>query len=126
MIEFRDVTKIFGSGETRVPAVNGLSFTIPRGAFWALMGPSGSGKSTVLHLIAGLTPPTSGSVLVEGADVARMTRKEAAAFLVEEVLADTVSSRKVFASPTRGGRASTPSSSSRRPTPRGRCARSSR
>ena len=79
MIEFRDVTKVFGSGETRVVAVNGLSLTIPRGAFWALMGPSGSGKSTILHLIAGLTPPTSGSVLVEDVDVARMSRKEAAA-----------------------------------------------
>ena len=79
MIEFRDVTKVFGSGETRVVAVNGLSLTIPRGAFWALMGPSGSGKSTILHLIAGLTPPTSGRVLVEDVDVARMSRKEAAA-----------------------------------------------
>ncbi len=79
MIEFRDVTKVFGSGETRVLAVDGLSFTIPRGAFWALIGPSGSGKSTVLHLIAGLTPPTSGSVLVERADVAHMTPTQAAA-----------------------------------------------
>jgi len=79
VIEFRDVTKVFGSGETRVVAVNNLSLTILRGAFWALMGPSGSGKSTILHLIAGLTPPTSGSVLVEDVDVARMSRKEAAA-----------------------------------------------
>jgi putative ABC transport system ATP-binding protein len=79
MIEFRNVTKVFGSGETRVIAVSDLSFTIPPGAFWALMGPSGSGKSTVLHLIAGLTAPTSGSVLVEGADVAAMTQRQVAA-----------------------------------------------
>jgi len=79
VIEFRDVTKIFGAGETRVLAVNALSFTIPRSAFWALMGPSGSGKSTILHLIAGLTPPTSGSVLVESADVATMNSAQAAA-----------------------------------------------
>jgi putative ABC transport system ATP-binding protein len=78
VIEFRSVAKIFGSGETRVTAVNDLSFTIPRGAFWALMGPSGSGKSTILHLIAGLTLPTSGSVLVEGADVAAMNSAQAA------------------------------------------------
>jgi putative ABC transport system ATP-binding protein len=79
VIEFRGVSKVFGSGETRVAAVNDLSLTIPRGAFWALMGPSGSGKSTILHLIAGLTPPTSGSVLVEGSDVARMNSAQAAA-----------------------------------------------
>ena len=79
MIEFRGVTKIFGSDDTRVTAVNDLTLTIPSGAFWALMGPSGSGKSTVLHLIAGLTPPTSGSVLVEGADVTRMNSAQAAA-----------------------------------------------
>jgi putative ABC transport system ATP-binding protein len=78
MIEYRHVTKIFGTGETAVKAVNDLSFTIERGDFWSLMGPSGSGKSTVLHLIAGLTPPTSGAVLVEGHDVAAMSSKEAA------------------------------------------------
>jgi putative ABC transport system ATP-binding protein len=61
-----------------VTAVDDLSFTIERGDFWSLMGPSGAGKSTVLHLIAGLTPPTSGAVLVEGRDVARMSSKEAA------------------------------------------------
>jgi putative ABC transport system ATP-binding protein len=79
VIEFRNVTKVFGSGETEVRAISGLSFQLPPGAFWALMGPSGSGKSTVLHLIAGLTPPTSGSVLVEGKDVARMSSAESAA-----------------------------------------------
>ncbi len=78
MIEFRGVTKIFGTGETRVVAVNDLSLAIPRGTFWSLMGPSGSGKSTILHLIAGLTAPTRGSVLVEGADVAAMSSAEAA------------------------------------------------
>ena len=79
MIEFRGVRKVFGSGDTCVTAVNDLSLTIPRGAFWALMGPSGSGKSTILHLIAGLTSPTNGSVLVEGADVAKMNSAQAAA-----------------------------------------------
>jgi putative ABC transport system ATP-binding protein len=79
VISFRNVTKTFGSGATAVCAVNDLSFTIPQGEFWTIMGPSGSGKTTVLHLIAGLTPPTSGSVLVGGDDVARMTPAEAAA-----------------------------------------------
>ena len=78
MIEFRDVTKIFGSGPTTVRAVDRLSFLMPAGAFWAFMGPSGSGKSTVLHLIAGLTVPSSGTVLVDGCDVARLSRRETA------------------------------------------------
>jgi putative ABC transport system ATP-binding protein len=79
MIEFRSVTKVFGKGGTAVRAVDSLSFACPKGAFWAFMGPSGSGKSTVLHMIAGLTPPTSGKVLVEDRDVAQMTSAEAAA-----------------------------------------------
>jgi len=78
VIEFCKVTKVFGAGDTAVPAIQDLSFECGEGAFWAIMGPSGSGKSTVLHMIAGLTPPTSGSVLVEGADVARMTSAQAA------------------------------------------------
>jgi putative ABC transport system ATP-binding protein len=78
MIEFRDVTKVFGSGATQVTAVNRFSFRCPQGAFYSLTGPSGSGKSTVLHLIAGLTTPTSGTVLVEGNDVAKMTAAESA------------------------------------------------
>ena len=78
MIEFQSVTKVFGSGATQVRAVNCLSFSCPKGAFLALTGPSGSGKSTVLHLAAGLTPPTTGTVCVDGADVAKMTTTESA------------------------------------------------
>lgn len=78
MIAFRKVTKTFGSGATTVRAVNDLTFTLPQGQFWTIMGPSGSGKTTVLHLIAGLTLPSSGAVLVGGDDVARMTSAEAA------------------------------------------------
>ena len=79
MIAFRHVSKVFGTGDTVVRAVDNLSFECPAGGFWALTGPSGSGKSTVLHLIAGLTAPTSGRVLVDGADVAGMTAAESAA-----------------------------------------------
>ncbi len=79
MIEFQHVTKVFGSGPTAVKAVDDLSFTITLGDFWALMGPSGSGKSTVLHLLAGLTPPTSGKVFVDGIDVSDVGPSGAAA-----------------------------------------------
>jgi putative ABC transport system ATP-binding protein len=85
MIDFQDVTKEFGDGPTTVHAVDHLSFTVPRGGFWALMGPSGSGKSTVLHLIAGLATPTAGAVLVDGRNVARLTRREAAIMRRREV-----------------------------------------
>jgi putative ABC transport system ATP-binding protein len=78
MIEFQGVTKIFGSGPTKVAAVNDLSFVCPTRSFVALTGPSGSGKSTVLHLSAGLTPATSGRVLTDGIDVATLTPAEAA------------------------------------------------
>ena len=76
---FRNVTKVFGSGASAVRAVNDLSFSLSRGEFGSLMGPSGSGKTTVLHLIAGLTAPTGGSIIVDGDDVARMTATDAAA-----------------------------------------------
>jgi putative ABC transport system ATP-binding protein len=79
VIALRNVTKSFGEGPTAVRAIDELTLTCPSGAFWALMGPSGSGKSTVLHLIAGLTPPSSGQLLVDGADVAAMTPAESAA-----------------------------------------------
>jgi putative ABC transport system ATP-binding protein len=78
MIEFRHVTKIFGSGATKVTAVNDLSLDCAPGSFCALTGPGGSGKSSVLHLIAGLTPPTTGTVIVDSADVAKMTSAESA------------------------------------------------
>jgi putative ABC transport system ATP-binding protein len=78
MIEFRDVSKTFGAGDSLVRAVDRLSFCCPPKSFWAIMGPSGSGKSTILHLIAGLTKPMSGRVFVEGIDVAAMSSKEAA------------------------------------------------
>jgi putative ABC transport system ATP-binding protein len=78
MIEFRHVTKTFGTEATTVRAVDDLSFVLPQGAFWSIMGPSGSGKSTVLHLAAGLTPPSDGQVLVEGRDLAGMNDAEAA------------------------------------------------
>jgi putative ABC transport system ATP-binding protein len=79
MIELRGVTKVFGSGDTAVRALNNLSFTCPRGAFWSIMGPSGCGKSTILHLIAGLTAPTNGTIMVDGLDIAAMNAAEIAA-----------------------------------------------
>ena len=70
VVEARDLTKVYGSGEARVAALDGVSLTVSRGQFVAVMGPSGSGKSTLLHCLAGLDTPASGHVLIAGRDLA--------------------------------------------------------
>ena len=72
VVEARDVVRVYGSGEARVVALGGVSLSVERGQFVAVMGPSGSGKSTLLHCLAGLDTPTSGSVLIAGQDLAGM------------------------------------------------------
>jgi putative ABC transport system ATP-binding protein len=67
-----DLTRRFGSGETAVDALRGVSIAVGRGELVAIMGPSGSGKSTLMHLLAGLDRPTSGSVSISGVDPARL------------------------------------------------------
>lgn len=67
-----DVRKTFAGGEAPVEAVRGVSLTLERGDFVALMGPSGCGKSTLLHLGGAMDRPTSGRILVDGTDVASL------------------------------------------------------
>lgn len=74
MLELRDVTKVF-EGKSRVSALAGVSLTVPKGEMAAIMGPSGSGKSTLLHLMGGLDVPTSGSVIVAGTDLAKVSEE---------------------------------------------------
>lgn len=69
------LTKVFGSGEQPVVAVNDVSVTIAPGSFTAVMGPSGSGKSTLMHCMAGLDRPTSGDVYVGADNIARLPEK---------------------------------------------------
>lgn len=68
----RDVWKIYGAGETAVPALQGLSVEIRRGEMLAIMGPSGCGKTTFLNCFSGLDDITKGSVTVEGVDIHAM------------------------------------------------------
>ena len=72
VVEARGLVRVYGSGEARVVALGGVSLSVERGQFVAVMGPSGSGKSTLLHCLAGLDSPTSGSVLIAGQDLAGM------------------------------------------------------
>jgi putative ABC transport system ATP-binding protein len=67
MVEVRNVTKVYERGKQKVEVLHGLTLSIPKGDFVALMGPSGSGKTTLLNLIGGLDQPTSGEVTVGGA-----------------------------------------------------------
>lgn len=76
MIRFDGVHKAFGQGATRVEALRGIDFAVPRGQMCAIMGPSGSGKSTLLHLVAGLVQPDCGRVRVADREVSAMSGDE--------------------------------------------------
>ena len=79
-IEAKELSKIYGEGESRVVALDRASLTIAPGDFISIMGPSGSGKSTLLHLLSGLDRPTSGRLTYDGRDIYRLTDKELSAF----------------------------------------------
>src|SRR5712691_2354355 len=76
MIEIRGLKKIYHVGEVDVHALRGVDLSVARGEFLAVVGPSGSGKSTLFHILGGLTPPTSGSVHIDGRDLLAMTDAE--------------------------------------------------
>lgn len=76
IIEVTQLTKVYGSGDTAVRALDNVSLSIDAGKLVAVMGPSGCGKSTLLHLIGGLDRPTSGAVLIEGRDISKMKDDE--------------------------------------------------
>lgn len=73
MITIRDMTKVYQMGDVEVRALQGVSFDIRQGEFVAIMGPSGSGKSTLMNMIGCLDIPTSGSYLLDGAEVATLS-----------------------------------------------------
>ncbi|MDE6846544.1 MAG: ABC transporter ATP-binding protein [Lachnospiraceae bacterium] len=79
-IRAKELSKIYGSGDNRVIALNKADMEIRSGDFISIMGPSGSGKSTLLHLLSGLDHPTSGSLTYDGKDIYGMGDKELSAF----------------------------------------------
>jgi putative ABC transport system ATP-binding protein len=85
LIDIRDITKVYVLGEERVNALAGVSLGVERGEYVAIMGPSGSGKSTLMNLVGCLDTPTSGSYVLNGREVARMTDDELAAIRNQEI-----------------------------------------
>lgn len=80
VVQAIDLTKVYGSGPSKVKAVNRVSFSIPKGEFAAITGPSGSGKSTLLHMMGGVEKPTKGNLLVNGTDLSSLSVNESAIF----------------------------------------------
>ncbi|MDR3332848.1 MAG: ABC transporter ATP-binding protein [Synergistaceae bacterium] len=78
IIEVRDLVKTYKSGDSDLRALDGVSFSIGRGEFVAIMGPSGSGKSTTMNMLGCLDSPTGGEYILDGRDVSRLTSDELA------------------------------------------------
>ena len=72
ILEVKNLSKIYGKGDTLVKAVDDVSFTVEQGEFVAIIGPSGSGKSTLLHIIGGVDTPTTGNVIIVGTDITKL------------------------------------------------------
>ena len=85
MIRAEHISKVYGSGENEVRALDDISFTVEKGEFIAITGPSGSGKSTLLHILGGVDYPTSGKVYVNDVDVYAQSEEKLAIFRRREV-----------------------------------------
>ena len=78
LIEFKNITKVYGTGDAKTYALNGVNFSIKEGEFVAIMGASGSGKSTAMNMIGCLDKPTSGEYLFNGINVENLNRNQMA------------------------------------------------
>ena len=85
IVEFRDVVREYGEGDGKQIAVNHVDFTIDEGEFVVILGQSGAGKSTVLNMLGGMDTPTSGKVIVDGAEVSSMKDKKLSEYRAEKI-----------------------------------------
>ncbi len=80
ILEVKNLSKIYGKGETKVKALDNVSFSVDQGEFVAIIGPSGSGKSTLLHILGGVDTPTSGQVIINDTDISTLDETALAIF----------------------------------------------
>lgn len=85
LMKIENLTKVYGAGENEVRALDGVSFSVEKGEFLAIIGPSGSGKSTLLHIMGGVDRPTSGKVWINGQDVYAQNEEQLAIFRRRQV-----------------------------------------
>lgn len=84
-IEIKDLYKVYRVGSEKIHALDGISLTIEEGEFCAVVGTSGSGKSTLLNMLAGLEPPTKGSIKIGGREIVGLKENQLVAFRREHV-----------------------------------------
>lgn len=84
-VKLENVSKIYGSGEVRIVAVDEISFEISKGEFVVVVGPSGAGKTTVLNILGGMDKATSGKVLVDGTDISKFNNKQLTSYRREDI-----------------------------------------
>ena len=80
ILKCEGVKKVYGSGGNQVTALNGIDLSVRKGEFVAIIGASGSGKSTLLHILGSVDKPTEGKVMIDGTDLSKLNRTEAAIF----------------------------------------------
>jgi putative ABC transport system ATP-binding protein len=80
IVKAENLSKIYGSGSSKVVALDGVNIEIYKGEIVAILGPSGSGKTTLLNLLAGLDVPTSGTIVIDGQEITKMSEEEKAKF----------------------------------------------
>lgn len=85
LLKVEELCKVYGKGENEVKAVDGVSFSVPKGQMVAIIGASGSGKSTLLHMIGAVDRPTSGKIFLDGQDVFQQNNRELAIFRRRQV-----------------------------------------
>lgn len=84
-VKLENVSKIYGTGEVKIVAVDGISFEIAKGEFVVIVGPSGAGKTTVLNILGGMDKPTSGKIYVDGRNIAGYSERQLTSYRREDI-----------------------------------------